>query len=707
MKWLATWLLSDSSGTPAERDTNASCTDSKRGWGPERSEPGGRLQSGFASWREGRRSPSSDSSDSGAIMIMGVFMATFLVGMVWYVIGIGDVLLFREKMQDAADATAFASAVTHARGMNYVALINIIMAIVVAVLIVLRVLQYLFMGLKAVATALCFIGVGCGFISPLQTLENIFRQAANFYQDSVADPVLKALHTASGCIAGDDCALPTGIMPVAAQARAVSMGSWDGAPYRPTTRITFAYPLAGTLPVENDEFIVTCNHASALVVSMILGDPDVNGEDGSEFMGHLRGGLERLARAAAGSYCTGTPMEPLEFDSKRPHPSDPHGLADGCFPTDGTESDGHSCTAYNDWLNGKLDDVRATHGTDDFPDSATVIAVGGRAECRSDYESIQYVVREYDVKQRWRSLGGYWHLDEGASGPSGTSYSFGAMDGDITQQNAGSGSDQPQTFSLESGTRLPCGSGGYRAARFGGAAGREHQQLFNAICADVTSARAEDCPGDHDPANATDCDPAPTADNQVVEYTFRVRAIQEVVQCVRPYVLRIQPDVGSLGGDNSDSADKAPKRMDPCHLQLGEEGYQIRGFAIADRGPFFRTLQRNERATAIPTWGRDSSSSADGLVNLALEFGIFSVAQAEYFYQAPANSNSPWQPAAEPPEWLWHMYWTARMRRFHWRAPEPETETPSDCDDDGGGGSDVLQEGAGDAVDFLDDIIIH
>lgn len=77
----------------------------------------------------------------GAVMVVGVFMAAFLVGSLWYIIGIGDAILYRERMQDGADAVAFAAAVYHARGMNIIAMINIIMAAILAVLVAFKLVQ--------------------------------------------------------------------------------------------------------------------------------------------------------------------------------------------------------------------------------------------------------------------------------------------------------------------------------------------------------------------------------------------------------------------------------------------------------------------------------------------------------------------------------------------------------------------------------------
>ena len=64
------------------------------------------------------------SDERGAIMVLGIFMCTCLVGILWYLAGIGDAIIYRERMQEASDAVAFSAAVIHARGMNLIVLIN-------------------------------------------------------------------------------------------------------------------------------------------------------------------------------------------------------------------------------------------------------------------------------------------------------------------------------------------------------------------------------------------------------------------------------------------------------------------------------------------------------------------------------------------------------------------------------------------------------
>lgn len=88
------------------------------------------------STREHRRSLVTD--DRGAVMVMGIFMCSCLVGALWYLAGIGDAILYRERMQEAADAVAFSDAALHARGMNLIVLINLIMAVILSFRVVMR-----------------------------------------------------------------------------------------------------------------------------------------------------------------------------------------------------------------------------------------------------------------------------------------------------------------------------------------------------------------------------------------------------------------------------------------------------------------------------------------------------------------------------------------------------------------------------------------
>jgi len=91
----------------------------------------------------------------GAIVLMAVFMASFLVGGLWYIMGVGDAAMHRQALQTSADTTAYISAVYHARGMNIIAMVNLIMGAVMAIAAAAQMVQMIAGIVMAAANAMC------------------------------------------------------------------------------------------------------------------------------------------------------------------------------------------------------------------------------------------------------------------------------------------------------------------------------------------------------------------------------------------------------------------------------------------------------------------------------------------------------------------------------------------------------------------------
>ncbi len=196
--------------------------------------------------------------ERGAIMVMGVFMAVLLVGMIYYVSGIGETVLYRERMQDAADAGAFGAAVMHARGMNIIALLNMVMAAVLAVLVALKIIEALLTAATLIAAGICAgCGPYCGYccdvcLGPLPALE-LGREYVSSTIDAV-EPTIQNIVSISHSVA-------VGVregMPIAAQAKVVEYGVYT---YNEPTRAGFMYPLIESLPVEDDDSDLLCRKA--------------------------------------------------------------------------------------------------------------------------------------------------------------------------------------------------------------------------------------------------------------------------------------------------------------------------------------------------------------------------------------------------------------------------------------------------------------
>src|SRR6187401_728579 len=98
--------------------------------------------------------------EQGAILVLGVFMCACMAGALWYLIGIGDAIVYRERLQEGADAVAFSAATLDARGMNLIVLLNLLMACVLGVRV----------AMKAAQLTLVVLGGICAIFPPLAGL---------------------------------------------------------------------------------------------------------------------------------------------------------------------------------------------------------------------------------------------------------------------------------------------------------------------------------------------------------------------------------------------------------------------------------------------------------------------------------------------------------------------------------------------------------
>jgi hypothetical protein len=94
------------------------------------------------------------SDDSGTIVVIAIFMSAALVGCIWYMFGLGEAMVYRQQLRAAADATAFASAVIDATGMNIISMINIAMAVALSVLLALQIIFLIGIVLTVIAALL-------------------------------------------------------------------------------------------------------------------------------------------------------------------------------------------------------------------------------------------------------------------------------------------------------------------------------------------------------------------------------------------------------------------------------------------------------------------------------------------------------------------------------------------------------------------------
>ena len=196
------------------------------------------------------------SNENGAMLIMGVFMATFVVAMLYYVAGIGETIVYRERMQDAADSGAMAGAVFLARGMNLIVMMNITLASVFAVLVSAWTAYYLILSAFGLAAAECdppWVWRGCiPAICLLISLAPACRKISDA-EDIVSD-VASATRTVSRNAAT--------LVPIAAIAVVVVVEGTTSDFQPPVTAGVGILGSFDNLPVEDDPSPPVCDYTS-------------------------------------------------------------------------------------------------------------------------------------------------------------------------------------------------------------------------------------------------------------------------------------------------------------------------------------------------------------------------------------------------------------------------------------------------------------
>lgn len=279
--------------------------------------------------------------DRGAVMVMATFFALFLVALVYHVAGVGHAALEQQVMQDAADSVSLSAATAKARGMNIVAMLNLVMAAVLAVLVAIRVLEAVLVVAMAVVGVACIVtqGAACGAIAPLTSAYEAVYEIDQEVEPTIKE-VLQALESAADAVVR--------VTPILAEAEAVYIST--RAQYDPA-EIGFAWPLADALPVEEGPFEELCEHAAENVVDVCAlllpgGLPDV----ALDAVGELVGGV---AGTFSAYFCGGSGSAPPDsMTRERAYPIAEHVECDSAEsrPDEGDGSCGSaSCRACAAW----------------------------------------------------------------------------------------------------------------------------------------------------------------------------------------------------------------------------------------------------------------------------------------------------------------------------------------------------------------------
>ena len=200
----------------------------------------------------------------GAMMLMSLFMALLLIGALYYILGVGDAVIYRRIMQDGADAGAYAASVMGAKGMNLHVLLNVVMAVTAGILLVIRSVEVLLeivigilYGLVATVVLAAKASALIAVLNPVEsTVERVGDAVEQFVR--VAHEALDVAHKA----------VQHGY-PLLADARAVDAMAFQAA-YDPPVAGGFVVPLLGSrlpsggrgLPIEEEDLGILCDRVS-------------------------------------------------------------------------------------------------------------------------------------------------------------------------------------------------------------------------------------------------------------------------------------------------------------------------------------------------------------------------------------------------------------------------------------------------------------
>jgi hypothetical protein len=262
-----------------------------------------------------RGRPNADpvGDQCGAVMVMGVVMAVFLVAVLYHAVGVGEAILQRQRMQDAADAAAFSAAVVHARGMNVIVLINLVMAALLAVVVALKMVETVCAAAIVLVLIASFFSSGAlaGLIPPLRSAQSTARTAAENAR-KVVFPQLKVLHAAARGVRA--------VVPIASEARVLDTVIGH---YRPPAVAGVAMLPRLALPVQDDRFEVLCEKAAGNVGDLVAYPFEkFGGAAGDLIGGVVSDAIQNLGRSLSGWFCgSGQPSFDkfsITYDEKRP-----------------------------------------------------------------------------------------------------------------------------------------------------------------------------------------------------------------------------------------------------------------------------------------------------------------------------------------------------------------------------------------------------
>ncbi|HEY5955669.1 MAG TPA: Tad domain-containing protein [Polyangiaceae bacterium] len=557
-------------------------------------------------------SPGTFKSDErGAIMLIALFMAIFGVAILFYGVATTESVLFREHLQDTADSAALSTAITYARLMNAIVLINIVMAALVAILLTLKLVEAIAIAGIAICVALAFFTGGASLapVAPLNALRSTMKGLYDSLKPTVFN-VLEVLHDVSGAVVK--------VPQVAAQAVALSeiKHSRDN-----VASEGFAYSASLELPLEPDSYSKLCKHAGELVRLIARKPFEKIGVAGA--IDAALSPIPVLAEAMSDWFCGdgGTTMPDLSQEVERAYPrSDSVRDCENETFTDvergkETEVKSRVCEqADSERLAAQPDAMGECQTQCDMNGPFEVAVKQARVECDPSGNPKPSL---YRYQQQHVTVVYHWNGKEWEKGPP------------VIES------------SVRTETQPPCGPANVHPTVAEGYNQVVHPEgdatSVNLVCS------AEGTPElPYPDPEWTEKQKAEFAPDPV---TYEYDQVRQIFSCKHKErsmeKSKEKSDTRAHDGGNA----KSPRKL-KNDIELGSETFQVRSAVFGELGG-----RQSARLVRLGLWGRSDPDNPSGRLK---EFGGFSVAQAEYYY---AGSGS-------PEDWMWNMSWRARLRRF-------------------------------------------
>jgi hypothetical protein len=134
-----------------------------------------------------------DRDQGGNVIVLYIAAALLLIGMIWAIIGTGARMVQKETIQSSADAAAFSAAVIKAKGLNIIAFCNLVMAVLLAIIMLLRLIKGALTALVIACTvscALAWTGAGgalCPFLGTAEQLRERYAQLEEQLEPRILD----------------------------------------------------------------------------------------------------------------------------------------------------------------------------------------------------------------------------------------------------------------------------------------------------------------------------------------------------------------------------------------------------------------------------------------------------------------------------------------------------------------------------------------